>query len=327
MKVSHRMRTVILAVVLLLGVAYVSSAQTPTATQETPGVTVEDQQVANGTVTVQNVVAAEDGWMVIHRSANGTFGDVIGHTFVQAGTTEDVVVPIEVGQATQTLYAMLHIDAGQEGVYEFPGPDAPVQVNGQIVVEPFTVTNFAQLGATPGAVTGTPTAATGTSTAATGTPTAATGTPTAGVGTPTVTATRTATPPQVLPETGQEMTPTATPAQVLPETGQEMTPTATPAQVLPETGQEMTPTATPAEVLPETGMEMQATATVTPGTPTTTATVTPGTPTVTRTATPGQVLPETGQAGPTTPWGLILLVPGIVMVLVGVSMALVTRRR
>lgn len=245
MNKSHWRRTVVLAAVLLLSVAYISSAQTPT-TQVTPSVTVEDQQIVNGTVTVQNVVAAQDGWMVIHRAADGTFGEVIGHTFVQAGTTENVVVPIDVSQATQTLYAMLHIDEGQEGVYEFPGPDLPAQVNGEIVVEPFTVTNLAQLGVTPGAVTGTPGAVTGTPTATTATPTR---TPAQVL--PETGQEMTPTPMPVLPETGQEMTPTRTPMQVLPETGQEMTPT--PMQVLPETGQEMTPTATPAQVLPETG--------------------------------------------------------------------------
>jgi hypothetical protein len=299
---SHRMWTVMLVVVLLLGVAYVSSAQTPTTTQVVPSVTVEDQEIVNGTVTVQNVVAAEDGWMNIHRSANGTFGEVIGHTFVQAGTTENVVVPIEVDQATETLHAMLHVDAGQEGVYEFPGPDQPVLVDGEIVVQPFTVTNFAQLGVTPGAAAGTPTAMTGTPAA--GTPTAAAGTPTAGA------ATRTVAAAPVLPETGQEMT--VTPAPVLPETGQEMTPT--PAPVLPETGQEMT--VTPAPVLPETGQEM--TVTPAPVLPETGQEMTP---------TPAPVLPETGQANPTIPWGTILLVPGIVTLLVGLSMAVVSRRR
>jgi hypothetical protein len=34
---------------------------------------------------------------------------------------------------------MLHIDAGQIGVYEFPGPDVPVVVNGEIVMVPIIV--------------------------------------------------------------------------------------------------------------------------------------------------------------------------------------------
>ncbi len=34
---------------------------------------------------------------------------------------------------------MLHVDKGQPGVYEFPGPDVPTQENGQVVMVGFTV--------------------------------------------------------------------------------------------------------------------------------------------------------------------------------------------
>jgi len=35
---------------------------------------------------------------------------------------------------------MLHIDAGTIGTYEFPGPDAPVIVNGDIVMKQISIT-------------------------------------------------------------------------------------------------------------------------------------------------------------------------------------------
>jgi LPXTG-motif cell wall-anchored protein len=35
---------------------------------------------------------------------------------------------------------MLHIDAGTIGTYEFPGPDAPVIVNGNIIMKQIAVT-------------------------------------------------------------------------------------------------------------------------------------------------------------------------------------------
>jgi LPXTG-motif cell wall-anchored protein len=46
---------------------------------------------------------------------------------------------------------MLHTDAGQVGTYEFPGADTPVQVDGQVVVQPFAITGGleAQATATP----------------------------------------------------------------------------------------------------------------------------------------------------------------------------------
>jgi LPXTG-motif cell wall-anchored protein len=39
------------------------------------------------------------------------------------------------------LWPMLHIDAGTIGTYEFPGPDAPVVVDGNIIMKQITVTS------------------------------------------------------------------------------------------------------------------------------------------------------------------------------------------
>jgi plastocyanin len=106
----------------------------------TPSVAVTDQEVKDGTVTVPEVVSDGQGWIVIHREDEGKPGAVIGHTAVSDGANENVTVEIDVAQATQTLFAMLHTDTGEVGSYEFPGGDPPVMVHDQIVVEPFEVT-------------------------------------------------------------------------------------------------------------------------------------------------------------------------------------------
>ena len=76
---------------------------------------------------------------MIHAQTDGKPGPVLGFTQVNDGTSANVIVEIEVSQATETLYAMLHTDAGQAGVYEFPGDDVPVKVNDQVVVSPFQI--------------------------------------------------------------------------------------------------------------------------------------------------------------------------------------------
>jgi hypothetical protein len=108
--------------------------------QMTPGVTVSDQAIENGALTVDQVVSDGPGWIVIHADDNGSPGTVIGHAAVKDGENDNVQVEIDVQQATETLYAMLHSDTGTVGTYEFPGGDPPVQVDGQVVVTPFTVT-------------------------------------------------------------------------------------------------------------------------------------------------------------------------------------------
>ncbi|KXA89893.1 hypothetical protein AKJ37_07915 [candidate division MSBL1 archaeon SCGC-AAA259I09] len=104
-----------------------------------PQVEAGDQTVSDSTITIDTVVAGQSGWIVIHRDDNGSPGAVIGYTGVEEGTSNDVEVEIDIAQSTDRLYAMLHMDTGETGVYEFPDADPPVQVNGQIVVTPFNV--------------------------------------------------------------------------------------------------------------------------------------------------------------------------------------------
>lgn len=105
-----------------------------------PSVTVEDQDAAAGSVTVAEVVSAAAGWIVIHAEADGGPGPVIGWEQVDEGTNSAVMVEVDLTQATDVLYAMLHDDLGEVGVYEFPGDDAPAMFDGEMVSPSFTVT-------------------------------------------------------------------------------------------------------------------------------------------------------------------------------------------
>jgi len=60
-----------------------------------------------------------------------------------------VTVTIETENATPVLYAMLHVDEGEEGVFEFPGPDVPVLLNGSPVQQAFNVTPTPTVNVTP----------------------------------------------------------------------------------------------------------------------------------------------------------------------------------
>jgi plastocyanin len=102
-----------------------------------PSVTASDQSAVNGTVTIDQVVAAQAGWIVIHIDSNGAPGPVIGFAPVAAGANPDVAVEIDLAQATPTLHAMLHLDAGTLGTYEFPGDDGPVRAGDAVVMVPF----------------------------------------------------------------------------------------------------------------------------------------------------------------------------------------------
>jgi predicted lipoprotein with Yx(FWY)xxD motif len=115
----------------------------------TPSVTVNDQASDGTSVTVADVVSAGPGWMVIHRQDSGGVGPPIGYTALKEGDNKDVVVKIDPGKATPEMYAMLHVDAGTVGAYEFPGPDAPVMANGQMLSPAFKINSAAASNITP----------------------------------------------------------------------------------------------------------------------------------------------------------------------------------
>ncbi len=107
----------------------------------TPLVEASDQRIVDNAVTVARVVAAQDGWIVIHtNTAEDRPGPVIGYAPVRAGENRDVRVQLsQTPQPGDRLWPMLHIDAGTIGTYEFPGADGPVQANGMIVMVQITV--------------------------------------------------------------------------------------------------------------------------------------------------------------------------------------------
>ncbi|HBY95239.1 MAG TPA: hypothetical protein DEP84_15020, partial [Chloroflexi bacterium] len=107
--------------------------------QMTPAVSVSDQEVKDGTVTVAKTVATQDGWMVIHKDQDGNPGPVIGFSSVKEGENENVQVKLNEELTGPTkLWAMLHVDEGTKGTYEFPGADVPAKVDDKVVMEQFT---------------------------------------------------------------------------------------------------------------------------------------------------------------------------------------------
>lgn len=107
----------------------------------TPSVSVADQEIVNGMVTIDEVVSSGPGWLVIHAQADGQPGPILGYSAVNEGTNTAVTVEIDASNATEILYAMLHTDAGEVGTWEFPnGPDAPVTVGEQVVTPAFAIT-------------------------------------------------------------------------------------------------------------------------------------------------------------------------------------------
>lgn len=129
-------------VMLILALVLVpSSALLAQDTTEvmTPQLTVADQGGDGTVVAIDRVAAVEDGWMVIHADEGGEPGAVLGYAAVPAGVNEGLEVTLDTPIAeTGMVWAMLHVDAGEAGVYEFPGDDAPVRIGTIVVMAPLT---------------------------------------------------------------------------------------------------------------------------------------------------------------------------------------------
>jgi hypothetical protein len=121
--------------VMILSLTLVISAQDAME----PSVTVSDQVVLDGSVTVDSVYYSEPSFIVIHADGGGGPGPVIGFRQLSPGENHNVKVWIDDSAATSTMYAMLHADTGEVGVYEFgtvEGADGPVRDSSDSVVTP-----------------------------------------------------------------------------------------------------------------------------------------------------------------------------------------------
>jgi hypothetical protein len=102
-------------------------------------VEVSDQSVSPANrVVVDRVVAIEAGWIVIHEVFEGASGAVLGYAAVTEGTSTniEVILSRDITHA-ETLHAMLHVDSGTIGTFEFPGADGPALEAGALVLDPF----------------------------------------------------------------------------------------------------------------------------------------------------------------------------------------------
>jgi hypothetical protein len=120
----------------------ISASFTLTMLPNHNAVTVKDQELAfDGTVTIDSVTADGPGWLVVHTDDKGQPGAVIGHVQLTPGENHQVKVTIETGKLTPRLFAMLHVDVGKLGTFEFPGTDIPARgQDGSMVAPSFAVT-------------------------------------------------------------------------------------------------------------------------------------------------------------------------------------------
>ena len=105
----------------------------------------EDQDVSGGTVSASSIMAAANGWLVVHRTdADMKPGPVVGHAPLKAGENTDVTAILtEPVNSGEMLMLMLHGEEGgtKTGIFEYTlgaNEDGPVRVDGKLVMTVIT---------------------------------------------------------------------------------------------------------------------------------------------------------------------------------------------
>ena len=121
-----------------------TATQPPTATPEptpiVPSITVDTPSLKeDGRLIISNVIIPDAGWLVIYQDEAGEPGAILGYARLVPGENSPITITIAARDATPTLFAQLHEDAGTYGLFEYPGPDIPLDDGTDIIAESFQV--------------------------------------------------------------------------------------------------------------------------------------------------------------------------------------------
>jgi len=115
------------------------------AAHATPMVEAADQDVSNGIVSAEKVVAGENGWLVVHRTdAEMKPGPVVGYAPLRGGENTDVAAILqEEVKSGEMLMLMVHAEQGgmKTGVFEYTlgaKEDGPIKPDGKLVMKVVT---------------------------------------------------------------------------------------------------------------------------------------------------------------------------------------------
>jgi hypothetical protein len=111
-----------------------------------PNVSASRQVLGDdGQLTIDRVFSIQEGWIVVYNDEDGKKGEVLGHTPVDDGLSEEVEISINPLLAGDALYIVLHSDSGEVGTFEYPGPDQPLEFDQEPVEDQFKIDNRATI--------------------------------------------------------------------------------------------------------------------------------------------------------------------------------------
>ncbi|SDW75783.1 hypothetical protein SAMN05444336_102270 [Albimonas donghaensis] len=107
-----------------------------------PMVKAMDQDMSNGVISAEMIVAGANGWMVVHRTGDDMKpGPVVGYAPLRAGENTDVAALLtEPASPGDKFMLMIHSEDGgmKTGVFEYTlgaKEDGPIKPDGKLVME------------------------------------------------------------------------------------------------------------------------------------------------------------------------------------------------
>ena len=142
MRIKNMSRRILVLVAAVLAATWLLTGIAMAQEDVSGSISASDQSGDGSTVLVDEVtIEGGGGFVVVHLDDGGAPGEVLGNVEIPEGTSTDVTVTLDSAvEEDVTLWPMLHFDAGEVGTYEFPGPDGPVVVDGDVVMVPIDYT-------------------------------------------------------------------------------------------------------------------------------------------------------------------------------------------
>ncbi len=105
---------------------------------ETPVIEIENQSLGQQQFIVSHVFTPENAWLVLYADDGGKPGTIVQTIPLTSGYLFDIQMDMPIYEPG-TYFAVLHVDLGAPGQFEFPGPDVAMDVGGKVVVEVFEI--------------------------------------------------------------------------------------------------------------------------------------------------------------------------------------------
>lgn len=147
---SHVTKYVIYIIVAILvgaGILFYSQySQQKAGTQvqqpvsKSPNLIVSSQSLVGNEIVIDSLYLDKPGYVVVHKETEGKPGAVIGHSDLISGEKTNLKVTVDASQSGTKVFAMLHYDDDNDGVYGFPDEDKPVLLEGSVLVKPISIT-------------------------------------------------------------------------------------------------------------------------------------------------------------------------------------------